>query len=282
MLGAWPLDPADQAGFLDRLVAFMQKALREAKVHTSWINPDLEYENAVESFIRNSFGSGSRNRFMKDFLELRKTVAFYGYLNALSQTLLKITSPGVPDFYQGTELWDFSLVDPDNRRPVDFDKRVRLMEELESQEVTGQDELLKDLTANWQDGRIKLYLIRKALSFRLVHKELFAGGDYSPLEAVGERKDRIVAFARHRRKEWVIVAVPRLVAGLLRRQNSLSPKDKWPALKIALPRDCPGRWRNVLTNGTVSAKQIAAGQRVLFLSGMLERFPCALLEPAGQ
>jgi (1->4)-alpha-D-glucan 1-alpha-D-glucosylmutase len=280
MLGAWPLDPAEEAGFLDRLVVFMQKAIREAKVHTSWIEPDLTYENAVESFIRKCFGSGGRNRFMEDFLELQKTVGFYGHLNALSQALLKITSPGVPDFYQGTELWDFSMVDPDNRRPVDFDKRVRLVEELKSAEIAGQDDLLKDLTANWQDGRIKLYMVRKALGFRLTHKELFAGGDYIPLEGVGKRPECVVAYARRRRKEWAIVAVPRLVAGFLRRQRSLSPKEKWTALKIVLPGECPSRWRNVVTNGTISAKRVPGGQSVLLLSGMLERFPCALLEPA--
>ncbi len=282
MLGAWPLDPAEEAGFLDRLIGSMEKALREAKVHTSWIDPDLNYEKAVEQFIRDSIGVGSRNRFMEDFLELRKTIAFYGYVNALSQTLLKITSPGVPDFYQGTELWDFSLVDPDNRRPVDFEKRVRMLEELNSQEAEAPEDLLKDMVSNWQDGRIKLYLIRTALNFRLAHKELFAAGEYIPLEGAGPRRDRIVAFARRRRKGWVIVAVPRLVAGFLRRQKSLLPRENWPALKIVLPRECPIRWRNVFTHGTVSAKKVGGGQSVLSLSGMLDRFPSVLLEPAPQ
>ena len=280
MLGAWPLDGSETPTFVERLIAFMQKALREAKVHTSWINPDQQYEKAVDSFIRNSIGSGSRNRFMDDFLELRKTVAFYGHLNALSQMLLKITAPGVPDFYQGTELWDLSLVDPDNRRSVDFEGRLRLLEELKSREANGDDELLKDLTANWKDGRIKLYQTWKALNFRLAHKDLFANGEYIPLESVGQRKDRIVAFARHRKKDWVIVAVPRLVTGLLRRRRSLLPKENWPALKVVLPQEFPLRWRNVFTGGTISAKQSAGGQSLLFLSGMFERFPTALLERA--
>jgi (1->4)-alpha-D-glucan 1-alpha-D-glucosylmutase len=282
MLGAWPLDPAEEPGFVERLIAFMQKALREAKVHTSWINPDLSYENAVELFIRKSIGSGSRDRFMDDFFELCKTVAFYGHLNSLSQTLLKMTAPGLPDFYQGSELWDLSMVDPDNRRPVDFDQRVRMIEELRAREADGHDELLKDLTANWRDGRIKLYLIRKALNFRLAHKELFAGGEYIPLEAIGQRKDRVVAFARRRKKEYAVVAVPRLVAGLLRSRRSFSPRENWPALKIVLPRECPGRWRNIFTGGAISAKRMAGGQRILFLSGMFERFPAILLEPAPQ
>jgi (1->4)-alpha-D-glucan 1-alpha-D-glucosylmutase len=282
MLGAWPLDPSEEASCIERVIAFMQKGLREAKVHTSWINPDQEYENAVESFIRNSIGYCDANRFMQDFLELRKWAAFYGYLNSLSQTLLKIASPGVPDFYQGSELWDFSLVDPDNRRPVDFEKRVRLLDALKSREAEGQDELLKDLALNWQDGRIKLYLICKALNFRSAHKELFADGEYVPLEGTGKRQEHVVAFARRRRKEWAVVAVPRLVAGCLRLQKSIGLKHSWPELKIILPRESPCMWRNVFTNGTLSTKRVAGGQQLVLLSAMLEKFPVVLLEPAAE
>lgn len=280
MLGGWPLDAAEEKDFIERLIGFTHKALREAKMHTSWIDPDLEYEGAVESFVRTSVVSTGRSRFMEDFLDLRKTIAFYGHLNALSQALLKITSPGVPDFYQGTELWDFSLVDPDNRRPVDFDKRLRLLEEIRSSEVAGQDDdLIKDIVANWADGRVKLYLTRKALQFRAAHKELFAAGDYVPLEGGGQRRERVVAFARRRRREWAVVAVPRLVGGLLRRRKSLQPKESWPALKILLPAESPDRWRNVFTNGTITSKRMTGGRQSLVLSGMLERFPVVLLEP---
>ena len=279
MLGAWPLDRAEDAGFLDRLVSFMLKALREAKVHTSWINPDVGYEKAVEQFTRSSVVPGSRSRFMEDFHELRKEIAFYGYLNALSQTLLKIASPGVPDFYQGTELWDFSLVDPDNRRPVDFEKRVRLLEEIGSREANAPEELLKDLVSNWQDGRIKLHLIRKALNFRIAHQELFAAGDYIPLKVVGQRRDSVVAFGRRRRKDWLMVAAPRLVAGCLRRQKSVLPRANWPALKMILPSECPLRWRNIFTRSSVCARRGSDGQIELPLSGMLDKFPCVMLEP---
>ncbi|HET9179855.1 MAG TPA: malto-oligosyltrehalose synthase [Terriglobia bacterium] len=279
LLGAWPLDRAEEPAFLDRVVSFMEKALREAKTHTSWINPDVEYEKAVEQFIRSSVVPGSRSRFMEDFHELRNAIAFYGCLNALSQTLLKITSPGVPDFYQGTELWEFSLADPDNRRPVDFEKRVRMMDEIRSREANAPDELLKDLVTNWQDGRIKLYLIRKALNFRLAHKELFAAGEYIPLEGVGQRRDSVVAFGRRRRKDWVMVAVPRLVAGALRRRKSLLPRANWPALRIILPSECPLRWRNIFTRSSVCARRGRDGQIELPLSGMLDRFPSVMLEP---
>ncbi|HKT12936.1 MAG TPA: malto-oligosyltrehalose synthase [Terriglobia bacterium] len=284
MLGAWPLDPAEEDNFLDRLIAFMEKALREAKVHTSWIDPDLKYERAVETFIRKSVGSGNRSRFMADFLELRKVVSFYGHINSLSQTLLKITSPGVPDFYQGTELWDFSLVDPDNRRPVDFEKRVRMIEELKSREAGAPADLLKDLVSTWQDGRIKLYLIRKALNFRLAHKELFASGEYVPLDGAGQKRARMVAFARRRKIDWAIIAVPRLIVGpgSLPRRKLLLSDENWPDLKVVLPRDCPIHWRNIFTQGGISAKRIAGGRSLLHLSEMLHRFPCVLLQPVPQ
>jgi len=219
---------------------------------------------------------------MEDFHEFRKRVAFLGCLNALAQTLLKITSPGIPDFYQGTELWDFSLVDPDNRRPVDFEKRDRLIEELKSREVEMPGELLKDLVSNWQDGRIKLYLIRKALNFRLEHHELFAAGEYIPLEGMGRRREYVVAFARRQRRQWAIVAVPRFAAGLLRKQKSSSPACAWPALKIALPAECPKRWRNVFTSKTISARRVANGQEAILLNGMLGTFPAILLEPVSE
>lgn len=280
MLGAWPLDPAEEVEFIERLVAFMLKALREAKVHTSWINPDARYESAVESFIRRVTASTGKNRFMEDLHDLRKKVAFWGHFNALSQSLLKITSPGVPDFYQGTELWDFSMVDPDNRRPVDFATRVRLLDELKFREASGPEALLKDLVSNWHDGRIKLYLTRKALNFRLAHNELFATGEYIPLEGMGQRKDMVVAFARRRKKEWAIVAVPRLVTRLRRRQKLSSGRNPWPALRIALPAECPDRWRNVFTNETVSSSRVVGDQTTILLSRMLRTFPVILLEPA--
>lgn len=278
MLGAWPLNPADEPDFIERLVAFMLKALREAKSHTSWIDPDQKYESAVESFVRNIFGSPDDNRFLEDFHALRKTVAFYGYLNSLAQVLLKITSPGVPDFYQGSEVWDFSLVDPDNRRPVDFDQRVHLLEELKSREAESQESLAKDLVANWQDGRIKLYLIRKALNFQIAHKELLAGGEYLPLEGLGRRRDHVLAFARRRRQKWAVVVVPRLATTLLGKSKRARGRNVWPALKIALPAEAPAKWRNVFTSEGVTSTRASDGKKQLAVGRMLRTFPAILLE----
>ena len=156
------------------------------------------------------------------------------------------------------------------------------MDEISSREANAPEELLKDLVANWQDGRIKLHLIRKALNFRLAHKELFAAGEYIPLEVVGQRPDSIVAFGRHRRKDWLMVAVPRLVAGTFRRRKSLLHRANWPALKVILPRKCPLRWRNIFTSSSVSARPGRDGQIELPLSGMLDKFPCVLLEPEAE
>ena len=188
----------------------------------------------------------------------------------------------MPDFYQGTELWNFSPVDPDNRRRVDFDKCVRLLEEIKTREVSALEDMLTDLVSNWHDGRIKLYLTRKALNFRSAHKDLFGSEEYIPLEMTGQRRDRVVAFARRRRREWAIVAVPRLIAELLRSQKSAQRRSAFPALRVMLPAEFPDEWKNVVTEGAVVARPAADGHKTLSLSKMLECFPAILLAPCEE
>jgi len=277
MLGAWPFEPDHVSEFIERLLAFMQKALREAKVHTSWIDSNLQYEAAVATFIRGITDRSEANRFLQDFLAFQKGIAFYGHLNALSQTLLKITSPGIPDFYQGTELWDFSLVDPDNRRPVDFQIQAHLLDELKSQEATDLGALLRDLVQNWQDGRIKLYMIRRALNFREAKQELFAAGDYVPLSLLGRRREDVFAFARRRRNALAIVATPRLFTRLTDEGQPPIGKRIWGARKMSLPHDFPGKWRNVFTGETLFAHR-AGNEKVIPLEKLFSSFPVALLE----
>ena len=154
-----------------------------------------------------------------------------------------------------------------------------MLEEIGSREANAPEELLKDLVSSWQDGRIKLHLIRKALNFRLAHQELFAAGDYIPLKVVGRKRDSVVAFGRRRRKDWLMVAAPRLVAGCLGRQKSVLPRANWPSLKMILPSECPLRWRNIFTRSSVCARRGSDGQIELPLSGMLDKFPCVMLEP---
>jgi (1->4)-alpha-D-glucan 1-alpha-D-glucosylmutase len=217
LVGAWPLQPMDEDAhqdFVGRIERYMEKALKEAKHHTSWINPNEAYDQAVKQFVREILRPHADNRFLTDLLRFQTGVAQAGMWNSLAQTLLKITSPGVPDFYQGTELWDFSLVDPDNRRPVDFAKRVMLLEELQRLESNDLVSLAHELVSQPQDGRIKLYILYKALNFRRAHPNLFAQGTYLPLTASGARREHVVTFARRFENEWALVAVPHLVTKL--------------------------------------------------------------------
>ncbi|HJX13727.1 MAG TPA: malto-oligosyltrehalose synthase, partial [Dehalococcoidales bacterium] len=193
LLGAWPLSPAEVPGFKERLKAYMIKATREAKTINSWLDINKDYEDGLLGFIEDILDDSGDNRFLGDFLEFQGVIACNGALNSLSQVLLKIASPGVPDFYRGTELWDFSLVDPDNRRPVDFTKRRKLLDGLMRLESRGKPAPVDDLLAAWRDGRIKLYLTYTALKARRDLAEVFKDGDYLPLYAGGERREQVCA-----------------------------------------------------------------------------------------
>lgn len=167
-------------------------------------------EDALTAFAAAILKPGEDNLFLRDFLEFQKITTFFGALNSLAQALLKITAPGVPDFYQGTELWNLSLVDPDNRRPVDFKTRAELLAALQEREAHGLPLLVRELLETWEDGRVKLYLTYKALHFRRANRELFAAGEYLPVEVTKPGDEHACAFARRLGDRWVLVAVPRL------------------------------------------------------------------------
>jgi maltooligosyltrehalose synthase len=197
LVGAWPLTPVDETAWaqcVERLVRYMEKALKEAKVHTSWTNPQEVYDQAVRTFVKRVFTPGPGNRFLADCERFQARMAPAGLRNALAQILLKCTSPGVPDIYQGTELWDDSLVDPDNRRPVDFSARSASLAELQQRERAGCLPLVQELLAQWWDGRLKLYVTSKALHFRRSHATLFQDGDYLPLLCRGARREHVIAL----------------------------------------------------------------------------------------
>ena len=212
------------------------------------------------------------NLFLKDLVAFQKRIAGPGAVNALSQVLLKIGSPGSPDFYQGTELWDFSLVDPDNRRPVDFARRSQLLDDLRRRETADAAALIRDITANWEDGRIKLYLTYKALNFRKAQAELFQKGDYLPISA-----PHTCSFARTAEGAWAIFAAPRLVASRsATRKRLLSPKMFGEDV-LTLPPKAPTAWRNVIT-----CEELTAGgskdAKTIRLADLFAEFPVALLE----
>jgi len=226
LLGAWPIDR-------DRLTQFVEKAVREAKTHTSWITPNADYEQTVKSFAA---GLLANEAFLKSFERFHRRIAYHGFINSLSQLVLKIASPGVPDFYQGTELWDFSLVDPDNRRPVDYDERRSVLKKLKSAEIA-------TLVRRWQDGRVKMFTMIKALEVRRTHSETFRRGAYRAIDA----GRNVCAF---KRGDDVIVTVPRLIA------NGVG--DAMLSLE--------GRWQNAFTG------EIVEGETKVFAT-----FPVAML-----
>jgi len=268
LVGAWPLFAEEVPTFKERLKAYMIKALREAKAITSWLKINREYEAAVLSFIDAILQDSADNEFLNDFLRFQEEIAYYGALNSISQVLLKITSPGVPDFYQGTELWDFSLVDPDNRRSVDFRKRERFLEGLIKMEPP-----VMELLASWKDGRIKLYVTCKALHARRDCPVLFQKGEYIPLRVEGEGKEYVCAFARRDREKWALVAVPRFFAKLAGMKVPSFGKHLWKDSRILLPKDAPRNWSSVFTGEAVE------GAGSLQLAEVFGTFPVALITP---
>ena len=264
----------------------MRKATKEAKVHTSWVNPNEEYDAAVQEFVARVLDDSAGDPFLDDFRGFQRRAAFFGHFNSLAQVLLKLTCPGVPDLYQGAELWDFSLVDPDNRRPVDFRLRHDALAELGARiERAGQDlrPLMKDLTAGVSDGSIKAYVIHRVLTLRRTHPDLFAGGSYEPLEATGAGRAHAVAFARRLEGDVVFVAVPRLVVGLVGgAERPPLGREAWGGARLRLPPPLADRgYRNVLTGEALKA-DVAGDGSGLALADVFGCFPVAVLASGGR
>ncbi len=284
LLGAWPADGGAEgfACFRERIVAYMQKAIKEAKVHTSWVNPDDAYDNAVRDFVVRLLPDDPADAFLTDLRAFQKRVAFYGGFNGLSQLLLKLTCPGVADFYQGAELWTYTLVDPDNRRPVDYPLRRKLLAELKGRvEQAGPDlvPLAGELLANLPDGRVKLYVTYRGLNFRRDRGPLFLDGSYTPLEAIGPKRAHVCAFTRALGEEAVVVVVPRLVVGLTGgAEQAPLGAAVWGDTRLVLPEEEAGRaYRNVCTGEALTVEE-HDGQGSLPLAAVFRHFPVALLE----
>ncbi len=273
LLGAWPLHEEELPEFRDRVLAYLRKCAREGKEYTSWIRPNDAHENALLGFADALLHPLRGRQFREDFLAFHSPIEYFGAFNALAQTLLKGTAPGVPDFYQGTELWNFSLVDPDNRRPVDFRHRRHLLEELKHAEAEDRPQLLKSLCSHWKDGRIKLYLTFKMLEFRRDHAGLFARGNYLPLLVEGKRARHLFAFARVHNDEWTIVAAPLQLATTLPMGSALSTASFWEDTIVQLPENAPQAWNSVFSGRSVAA---AAPGR-LAAASLFADFPMALL-----
>ena len=273
VVGAWPFDAADEPGFTGRLTAYMRKALREAKVHTSWLTPDEAYEQAVAGFIERMLDPA--RPFVPAMRAFQRGVAELGIVNSLSQLLIKCTAPGIPDFYQGSEFWDLSLVDPDNRRPVDYAVRSERLRTL----PRPSPDAARSLVASRHDGRIKMYTMTRALAVRRAHRATFDDGTYVPLETAGAQAHRLFAFARRHVGHCVITCVPRLVAGM-EGAGSVPPLGAqcWGDTLVRLPADLAGA---TLVDAFTDAGHLASSSRdgtaSLAAADLFTHFPVALL-----
>lgn len=302
LLGTWPLDasaalptsvetdgwgmlqkPSSNAAwrtYRERIAAYMIKAAKEGKLHTSWTSPDLPYEEGLTRFVEAVLQPAARNRFPAAFAPLAQTVAYHGLFSSLAQLVLKLTAPGVPDIYQGNELWDFSLVDPDNRRPVDYAQRRRLLETIRKRSGRGRAKLARELIASLPDGRIKLFVTHLTLGLRGAEPELFAQGDYLALDVQGAQAAHVVAYARRSAQTSALVVVPRLVYGLA--DGQLRPplgKQTWGDTSIILPGElAAASYRNLYTGSLVKPVE-GEGTQSLPLADLLADFPVALLTP---
>jgi len=234
LLGTWPIEangepqPAATPEYIERIQRYMAKALHEAKINTSWIQPNEEWDAAMRDFVANILDSSPRNKFLPIFLPVAQEIARLGAINSLTQTLLKLTSPGVPDVYQGNEIWDYSLVDPDNRRRVDYNRRREMLETLSTATP-------HELIQTWPDGRIKMFLTQRVLRFHREHADLFQHGEYLPLRASGTFAECCVSFTRQLADKWILVIVPRLSS----RVGFPPIGEAWKDTAIQLPEALP-------------------------------------------
>ena len=281
LVGTWPLGGVEvesRAEYTRRLQEYMQKALKEAKLHTSWINPNEGYERAVKDFVASLLDPSVSGDFIRDFGEFQRLTTRAGLLNSLSQTLLKTTAPGVPDFYQGTELWAFTLVDPDNRRPVDYELRRSLLASLRDVGDVDVSEFVERLLEQPSDGRVKMYLTTRALNFRRERAALFARGVYLPLRASGRRAANVVSFARTLDADAALVVASRFFTRLgVGREGPLSlRRESWGDTTLHLEGVEGGRFRDVLTG-----REFEARDGALDVASILSPLPVALLIKEG-
>jgi len=254
----------------------MVKAVREAKIRTTWTDPDVGFEEALRADIQALLAPDRSPRFLDDLERFVARIARAGLWNALARTVLHLAAPGVPDLYQGDELWNFALVDPDNRRPVDFEHRRRLLEEVEAGtagDLAARERFLTELVATAEDGRLKLHVVRAALAARTRRPAAFRSRTYLPLEATGRSAARVIAFGRGEGAERLLAVVPRLLAGHLVTGGTPTDRALWDGISLPLPADWPSRWTCALSGRSLRSDP-GRGLRAADLFGIL---PVALL-----
>ncbi|WP_323815737.1 malto-oligosyltrehalose synthase [Cellvibrio sp. NN19] len=261
------------SNYVGRIQQWQEKALREAKLRSNWAAPNTAYETACKDFVQNLFTATNAAELRNSIAATVQEIAPAGALNSITQTLLRLTTPGVPDLYQGTEYWDFSLVDPDNRNPVDFSTRIASLNDT----VTEADELLNQ----WRDGRIKQHLINKTLNLRREMSNVFTSGDYLPLQVAGDHAEKIISFARRLEHQWIIVVAPRLCAHMLVGQPTpyISP-DAWGDTRLVLPSSAPQNFTGLFSREVSQQAVHSEANRTaadLNISSILTDFPVNIL-----
>ncbi|QJT09331.1 malto-oligosyltrehalose synthase [Oceanidesulfovibrio marinus] len=270
LLATWPFDwPKNREDYLERIKEYMVKALREGKENSNWIEPDEGYETACLSFVEALLSARKKNAFLREFMPLAKKVAEAGMVNSLAQLTFKLMAPGVPDFYQGVESWDLSLVDPDNRRPVDYAWRTKALAEIKKRFARHPDALAAELLDTAEDGRVKLFATHRGLAVRNAHPELFAQGEYLPLEFEGGRADRVFGFVRQRDDEAVMVLVPRFTANVPK-EGRFPLAGFWQGVHITSDWLPNGAWTNAFTGQKFEATPTSVRK-------ILADFPVAVL-----
>jgi (1->4)-alpha-D-glucan 1-alpha-D-glucosylmutase len=292
LVGTWPVlgQSANWPGeeYVGRIVQYMHKALREAKVHTSWLSPQSAYEEGVKTFVERMLDPGNV-AFLESMSAFVRSIADAGFVNSLAQLILKIGVPGLPDFYQGCEFWDFNLVDPDNRRPVDFARRKQLLSEIDFVAEAGVERVVHELLPHWPDERIKMFATVFALRFRREHPGLFEG-QYVPLTATGDRANHVCAFLRTDGTEQAIFVVPRFscqavrefppVSGELSEQTAWAPAAWWKGVRLILPDGLAREWRNVFTGESLRSETDGTADCYFDVGKIFQRFPVAILKAA--
>jgi (1->4)-alpha-D-glucan 1-alpha-D-glucosylmutase len=286
LVGCWPPDlSADDedgiAALAERVAQWMLKGLREAKLRTNWFAPDEAFENACRAFLFDILAPQRCDGFLRELCAFVARISRAGVVNSLQQTILRLASPGVPDLYQGTELWDFSLVDPDNRRPVDFEKRAAMLAEQPP----------SAFLADWHDGRVKLAIVQRMLALRTHLPELLSQGAYLPLAVEGAHAERAIAFARRQGNAWAVVIATRLAAPLLFERGADAkggdnvPDDiplvepaRWEDTAVRMPEELFGR---AMFDWVSPAAPKVAGNGLLYLRDALTSMPVAVLVEDG-
>jgi (1->4)-alpha-D-glucan 1-alpha-D-glucosylmutase len=262
LIGGFPEDQAITENWIERLKAYLIKALREAKVNSNWTTPDEEYESACSAFVQDVLHD--KKQFLVSFLSFFNKVLTHASYYSVAQILIKGTAPGIPDIYQGCELFDLSFVDPDNRRPIDYDRRENFLRLLIKLEKEGQEPLFTFLKSNKNNGYEKLFVTSKVLNFRKQHPALFTDGNYMPLQIAGASQQTL-AYARNNGSDWVVIVIP-LAAAREKANNDLT--DTY----VLLPENSPNQWTNVFTNTVIES------DGKIFWTDAFKNFPLLLLK----